>query len=298
MQTIACGCIRQEVNAKKGIYDIIVSMKHKLNSRLYILMTVLNLLMFVVKFCLYATGSDYTYFVITVVGLALVYMIYYAISQGHWRDIVIGTIIALAITLLAPLHPILTVIAALYILVLVVKQSLRLIKLLPLAAMGILFFGLLFSDYLIAEFIPKHMVPYITVTPAQLSNFKLMGSFFMDRQHQTILDICFLVSAAIIPLVLARGPKKKAFFNYCFFIVLVPIITLVINSIQEGISDIFQAGEILQDPTTLDVSNIDKAIAKKLPGLATNPELGVSGLSATALEEAADIAHEHITDHI
>lgn len=158
-------------------------------------------------------------FAILVLGYCLTYAIFFIISEGILKDMLIGMIISLIGGVLAAIFPPLGIVIIIIGIFSMIKQIIGVVKMIPMLLLGVLISVLLFADVLLDMYdikvvsfvgkyilgfdkftlvIPKIMLPYLFTTLLVSVNLAFKYNLKMALFRQTVI----FLSVPIIVLVL------------------------------------------------------------------------------------------------
>ncbi|NIE63159.1 hypothetical protein [Burkholderia sp. Ax-1719] len=154
-------------------------------------------------------------FFFVVGGVAALYMAYYIISEGHWAEVVASIIISLLLDTIAAIFPILAILVIIWFVfnIAVAISSIR--QLIPMALASVVLYVLLFPDDV----------------------FRALGL-------QGLIGLPILVAYAVVGLVCAMrfsgDPLKFGLFRLSTMLISIPLIALLVASIQSGLRNLFE----------------------------------------------------------
>ncbi|KPD17365.1 hypothetical protein ADM96_19580 [Burkholderia sp. ST111] len=159
--------------------------------------------------------NDPVSFFLSVAAISAIYMAYFIVSEGHWAEIVGCIIVSLLIDGLAALFPPLVIIVILWFLVNVAVAMQSIVRLIPLAIASLLLYVLLFPD----------------------SVFRALG--LQDLIGAPVL-ISYIVFSVVYSAKAARDPLKLGLFKLSTMLLSVPLIALLVASVQSGLRNLFE----------------------------------------------------------
>lgn len=254
----------------------------------------------------------YLYFLAGIMIPSTIYIIYYFISEGHIKDIVIGLIISIVLTFLSTLFPLFAIVALLYFLYSIIRSIVGAVKLLPMVLLSSIFYSLLFNDFVLLKCLKFESIP----TSLNISNLLMLingdsnindiYNTFISRSYNTYCEIAYFILTFLISIkYVSKTPMKQTLFNISFLIIIIPVFILLIYSLKKSIDTLFETKyytETTKDKTFMkqEVKGYTTASGKRISSytrsipkttiettLLKNTTLGIGGTVSVGLKQVS-----------
>ena len=212
-------------------------------------------------------GVQSLYLVIGTVGVALLYFIYYIVSEGYLKDAIFKYIGMMIVGFLLTLIPVIGwIIGGIFILLVVVgifKKLISIIKLIPLLIFSTLLYTCLFYPVLF-EFAKIDMSSITNMSLVEVISTK--SDFFSNisayaTEYPTILmDAAYVLFSVIISFVLGfKYGLKAGLFRLSFITIVSIVILLIILSIVLTIFRMTDGGGDREESSWMDSGDMQSA---------------------------------------
>lgn len=174
-------------------------------------------------------------FLIGITAVGILYLLYFIVSEGLIKKIIIGILISVAITLGARFYPPLVILAAVYLIYSIVRSIFSMIQLLPIFFMSVLIFSLLYfneilfnvSDFSIDDFSIKNMIYIIENTG--------FIDWYMSLTYGKVLLPVYLFVSFKVSMKIAAPNIRYTLLQLALIIVAIPLVILTILCIRSSI---------------------------------------------------------------
>lgn len=167
-----------------------------------------------------------------ILAYCLVFDIFYIISEGVFKDIIVGLVISLIGVLIATIFPPAGVVIIILGIISMIRQIISFIKMIPLLLIGGVLSILLLSEYIIPDFIRQFGTFSVSIGKSNFTYNKVMYLYF---------TITFLISINLG----FKYSLKDALFRQTIIFLSIPIICLIFYLVKTRLNTpICEPGEI------------------------------------------------------
>ncbi len=176
------------------------------------------------------------FFLIAVVAVALIYFIYYIVSEGQWKKIVVGILISLAITAASAIFPPLAALAVIYLIWSLFKSAKSILSLLPYFLPSVLYFAVLLAPEL-----PMLHGGADTNAFEVYKNITTDGMLWFTKfQAGQIYLYSFVVASFFCAWASSKPRLKQSLLAVALIWLAVPLVVLIIYSMRAALQNIFK----------------------------------------------------------
>lgn len=185
--------------------------------------------------------------VITIFAYSICFLIFYIISEGILKKMLVGLVISIIGTVLAAFFPILGIVIAIIGIFSMIKKIISVAKMIPLVLLGFLLALLFFADIL---YIPISELDDVEI-PTTAFKFLFTNFSFSIFGFNLVfpkVTLGYFILSALISVVLAfKYSLKNAMLRQVVIFMAIPLTALIIFLIKSALSRAFyRPGEIQQ----------------------------------------------------
>jgi len=164
-----------------------------------------------------------------------VYFVFYIISEGILKEMIIGLIISFIGGLIATFIPIIGIIILIIGIISMIKTIINIIQMIPLILLGVCLFFLLFDSFILDLFSIDFNIPSIIIALPNISALKIILPKTIEF---TYLNIGYFIVSFLIAINLSfKYSLKNAIFRQCVIFMAIPIVALLVLLIRSAIGD-------------------------------------------------------------
>ncbi|HBD94638.1 MAG TPA: hypothetical protein DDY71_16510 [Spirochaetia bacterium] len=213
-------------------------------SRVFFLLAIM-LIVFLIKSCLPVKPDiSILYFFVFIVAISFSYILFYLITEGHLSEIIVGVLISVVLTILAVVFPPAIVLLFIYFIYSIIRIVGTIFSLIGMATLSGIFYFLLFNDFIFGYRAEKGFIFSGDILSQFLANEISLNSIintFMNRSNATLIDLCLIAVCVFIAFRYAYTMSiKDSLFKFSFFLLVIPIMILLIQSLKSSIENLFE----------------------------------------------------------
>ncbi|MCD1656074.1 hypothetical protein K7J14_15345 [Treponema zuelzerae] len=191
---------------------------------------------YLLKFKTYdGTVDSIFYFLLILTLSCAAYFIFYIISEGILKEMIIGLIVSFIGGIIATFIPIIGIIILIIGIISMIKTIINIFQMIPLVLLGICLFIFLFDSFILDLFSINFLIPTVIIS---LSQIELINTLLPHTIELSYLNIGYFILSLLISINLSfKYSLKNAIFRQCVILMAIPIVTLLILLIRSAIGD-------------------------------------------------------------
>lgn len=209
-------------------------------------------------------------FLIGMAVFGVLYLIYFIISEGFLKKIIVGILISILITIGARFYPPLVILAVVYLIYSIISSIMSLAQLFPLFLISLGLFSLLFCNEILLGFdIVNHIDNFDIAETANIINESGVLFWFTSLSYGKFVLIGYILFAAKVAHKIGAPNIKYTFLQLALIIIAIPIVVLTIIAIRSSIKHFIETKvnfEITDPGKKVDVAGYVKADGTNVAG--------------------------------